>query len=128
MSCRVTIPEHAITRLRPWYYEPSLRRAKIVRGSLFGLIFGASGQKAVTINQTVHLTRRADSPDTPAGIALIGHELFHVEQQRQSGWWRFFFRYLRDWRPAHRRRGWEHPLEKPAYERGREIRESLGIQ
>ena len=126
MSRRVQVPEPTIAHLRRWYDEPTVRNTKFVRGSLFGAIFGNSGQKAVTINRTVHLTRRADSPDTPGGIALFSHELYHVQQQEQMGWWLFLFRYVRHWHPSHRKSGWEHPLEKPAYDRGREIRESLG--
>jgi hypothetical protein len=59
------------------------------------------------------------------GTVLLGHELFHVVQQRDMGWLRFLAAYLRHWRPKHVRRGWEHPYEVPAYARGREIREAL---
>ena len=79
------------------------------------------GQHAVTLNQKVHVTRRAADLDENWGISLLGHELFHVEQQQQIGWWNFLIRYALKWRPTHITNGTSHPMEKPAYDRGLEV-------
>lgn len=79
----------------------------------------------MTINGRVHLTPRAPSLETREGLLLAAHELYHVVQQREMGWWRFFLRYLWRWRPSHVRNGRSHPLEAPAYARAEEVRRIL---
>ena len=125
MSARQELPRRSREALGAWYSAELLGDLILLEGSFFGWVFGRSGQHAVTINQTVHLTSRAPELDSDAGIALVGHECFHVAQQRKLGWWQFFWKYVLKWRPAHVKRGWEHPMEKPAYERGREIIQGL---
>ena len=124
MAKREVVPEAGIQRLTQWYSRELLENITIVRGSVQGSLFGLLGQRAVTINQTVHLTGRAPDLDSHWGIALLGHECFHVVQQQEMGWWTFLVRYLVNWRPWHITDGSKHPLEKPAYERQREIWEA----
>lgn len=112
-------------RLWPWYDPSLLNDTRVLRGSLFGKVFGWSGQAGVTVNGVVHLTPRAHDLESAAGTALLAHELFHVVQQREMGWWRYLLRYLIRWRPKHISRGWEHPMEAPAYARGSEVRQAL---
>ncbi|MDP6402990.1 MAG: DUF4157 domain-containing protein [SAR202 cluster bacterium] len=126
MAKRVEVPESGYDRLSRWYDRTFLDNVTVLRGSLFGWIFGRSGQHAVTINKTVHLTSHARDLETVRGIALLGHEYFHVQQQRDMGWWVFLARYVWSWRPSHIKDGKKHPMEKPAYQRGREIRKALG--
>ena len=110
----------------PWYGDELPAGVRLLRSSLFGWLFGSAGQHAVTINRTVHWTRHAPALETAPGTALLGHELYHVVQQQEMGWWRFLARYLWGWRPAHIKRGYEHPLERPAYDRQAEIRRAIG--
>lgn len=126
MSRKVEVPENSKQHLTGWYDAKLIENTTVLKGSLLGWVFGKSGQHAVTINKTVHLTPAADELGTNPGIQLIGHELFHVEQQTELGWWPFFIKYLSGWRPSHVKNGATHPLEAPAYERGREIRRALG--
>lgn len=125
MARQVTLSIQTKQRLVPWYSTALLDGTKVLRGSLFGKTFGWFGQAAVTVNGTVHLTPRAGDVESIPGTALLAHELFHVVQQREMGWWRYFFRYLWRWRPKHIKRGWEHPMETPAYARGAEVRQAL---
>jgi hypothetical protein len=125
MSRRVEVPAAVRARLAPWYGDELPARVRLVSGSLFGWLFGLAGQHAVTINRTVHWTRHAPALETAQGTALLGHELYHVVQQ-QMGWWRFLARYLWQWRPVHTRRGYEHPMERPAYERQAEVQRTIG--
>ncbi len=129
----VTIPADARAVLAHWYVDELLDSTRVLQGSLFGWLFGLSGQHAVTINGTVHLTPKAPDVGSDSATVLIGHELFHVEHQRRIGWWRYLAAYVARWRPAHVRQGWKHPYqgwkhpyEAPAYARGREIRAALG--
>ncbi|MSQ11815.1 MAG: DUF4157 domain-containing protein [Dehalococcoidia bacterium] len=125
MSRRVTIPETVKEKLAPWYDRELLDSVRVLRGSVFGWVFGRLGQAGVTMNRTVHLTKRARDLESAAGAALLAHELFHVAQQREQGWWRYIFRYVWHWRPKHMKRGREHPMERAAYTRGDEVRRTL---
>ena len=126
MSKRAALSSEVRAALRPWYPDEVMEGVPVLRGSFFGWLFGLNGNHAVTINGTVHLTRRAPPEGTLAWTALIGHELYHVEQQAEAGWWRFLARYLWRYRPRHLRSARDHPDEIPAYARGREVRERLG--
>ena len=126
MGKRVALPEKARRILLWWYNQQLLEETCVLRGSLFGTLFARFGQHAVTINGTVHLTSQAQELDSDAGIVLLGHECYHVVQQSEQGWWAFLARYIWHWRPSHVRHGWKHPLESPAYERAREIHQTLG--
>jgi hypothetical protein len=126
MAKRMAIPPDSAQKLARWYDEHLLSDTPVLRSSVFGWLFGLFGQDAVTINKTVHLTDKApEDLSSQSGIALLGHELYHVVQQHEMGWWGFLLRYLWHWRPKHIKRGEEHPLEEPAYAREREIRSSL---
>ncbi len=98
----------------------------LLQGSIFGWAFGLLGQAAVTVNGRVHLTSKAPADlESVEGTALIGHELYHVEQQAEMGWWGFLARYVWGWRPVHIKDGSIHPLEAPAYARQKEIKSRL---
>ncbi len=126
MASRVAVPQETVHQLIRWYDEQLLRETPVFRKSIYAWIFGVFSQAAVTIDGTIHLTRHApDDLSSRPGIALIGHEMYHVVQQRQMGWWGFLFRYLWHWRPKHIKAGKEHPLEKAAYERQSEIERAL---
>ena len=125
MAQRVAISAEDKAALRPWYREELLDDMRVLRGSFFGWLFGLNGNHAVTINGTVHATRRAPPEGSLAWTVLMGHELFHVEHQASMGWWRFLLRYLCSYRPRHLRSARDHPYEIPAYARGREIRAAL---
>ncbi len=125
MSKRVQVAEETIEILSQWYGPDLPRQVDVLRGSITGWLFGLSGQAAVTINRKVHLTPRANDLESKSGIVLLGHELCHVVQQNEMGWLSFIVRYVIHWRPTHITNGKRHPMERPAYDRGEEIRTSL---
>jgi len=125
MAERVGIPESTAQELTCWYSEDLIRSTTLLRGTFFGWLFGRFRQAAVTINKSVHLTPRAPDLVSHSGIVLLGHELYHVLQQQEMGWWSFLLRYLWHWRPRHVTQGRQHPLEEPAYARGDEISTAL---
>lgn len=126
MATKAALSDEVRAALRPWYSDALMAGTPILHGSVFGWLFGLNRNHAVTINGTVHVTRHAPPEGSLGWTALMGHELFHVEQQAAIGWWRFLARYLWRYRPHHLRNARSHPLEAPAYERGREVRERLG--
>ena len=125
MSKRVALPQGLIQELTRWYPEQLVSDTPFLQGSAIGWLFGLFGQAAVTIDQTVHLTRHAPDLASRSGVVLIGHELFHVLQQKEMGWWGFLARYVWHWRPSHVKNGRKHSLEGPAYARGDEILHSV---
>ena len=125
MAQRVVISAHVKAKLAPWYDRELLDSVRVVRGSLFGAVCGRLGQAAITVNGTVHLTRNAADIESNEGVALLAHELFHVVDQRDMGWWLYMARYLWHWRPRHLQHGEEHPMEKAAYARGAEVWRAL---
>ena len=124
MAIRVPVPDEAVLALAPWYGTLP-QEVRVLRGSVLGWLFGLTGQHAVTINGTIHWTKHATPLAGNKATALLGHELFHVVQQQEMGWWRFLTGYIWHWRPKHVRRGWEHPYEVPAYARGSEISSAI---
>ena len=125
MTERVEIPQSTVQKLNDWYSEDFIRNTSFLKGSFIGWLFGRFKQAGVTVNKRVHLTSKAPDLSSHSGIILIGHELYHVLQQKDMGWWGFLRRYLWRWRPRHIKQGWKHPLEKPAYARGDEIKSAL---
>jgi hypothetical protein len=123
MSKRVVVSDDVKAVLRQWYTDAVLDDTRVLQGSFLGWLFGLSGQHAVTINKTVHLTKNAKPEGSPSRTVLIGHELFHVVQQHDTGWWRFLLSYVLHFRPAHLKSATSHHYEIPAYDRGRAIRD-----
>lgn len=121
MSQHVALLNITRQELTPWYSQELLETTTVISGSFFGWLFGRFGQAAVTLDGAVHLTPLAPDLASREGTALIGHELVHVLQQQQMGWWSFLARYATAWRPEHVREGWRHPMEAPAYARQTEI-------
>ena len=113
MAHRVAISAEDKAALRPWYPDELLDDVCVLRGSFFGWLFGLNGNHAVTINGTVHLTKRAPAEASVSRTVLIGHELFHVEHQASVGWWRFLLYYLCSYRPRHLRSARDHPVRNP---------------
>ena len=111
--------------LAAWYDQAVIEGTPVLSGSLFGWLFGVFGQHAVTINGSVHLTPQAPELASERGIALLGHELYHVVDQRRVGWWRYLGGYVAHWRPTHICHGRRHPYEAPAYARQAEVRAAL---
>lgn len=127
MAERVKIPESTVQELTRWYSEELIRSTPFLKSTFFGWLFGRFGKGAVTINKSVHLTGKPRDldPTSRSGIVLLGHELYHVLQQQEMGWWRFLSRYLWHCRPRHVKQPRKHPLEKQAYARQDEISGAL---
>ncbi len=82
-------------------------------------------QGAMTIAPFVFYGKANFQPGDPKEIALLAHELKHVQQYRSMGYFRFFKRYFLN----KARNGFEYsktlPLEKEAYDLQPEVSEAL---
>ena len=67
MATRVDISEKTRSHLARWYGDNLPGQVTVLRGSLIGTLFGLSGQAAVTINKTIHMTPKASDLDTDRG-------------------------------------------------------------
>ena len=121
MAVQLSLSDEARQVLANWYGEPLINDTPLLKGSLAGVFFGLFGQHAVTLRGKVHITRHAPDIDSDFGIMLVGHELFHVEDQKRRGWLKYLSAYVRGWRPSHINNGTSHPLERDAYARGSEV-------
>ena len=126
VATRVQMSARAKDVLSKWYDPQLLETTLVFQGSSWGKFFGAFGQRAVTLNKVVHLTKNAHDPDTDDGIMLLGHEFFHVEHQLRDGWGSYIRAYMRGWRPWHIWAGHKHPMEVEAYRRGDEVWQVVG--
>ena len=126
------IPECAANLIaRPeWFADPSivfrvqLRHATGLARFFSGSRFAKRAIDAITFGHTINY-RDIDGFDdqTPAGLALLAHELKHVEQFERDGAIGFFLKYLRDYfRFGY---GDKIPYEDEAYALQRHIRMHL---
>ncbi len=87
-----------------------------------GLPFYTSGSPhAITVGRSIYFDEGRFDPCNAKGLALIAHELFHIQQgaggpgfwfMRPFYVWYFVQKVLSGWK-----RGRQHPVEIPAYER-----------
>jgi len=100
------IPDCAARLLaRPeWYVDPGIvRRAKLklasgVAAFLSSERFSKGRTKAITLGKTIYFCGVEEfQPHTPRGLALIAHELKHVEQYEKDRLFGFYARYLWDY-------------------------------
>jgi Domain of unknown function (DUF4157) len=86
---------------REWFADPSVvSRAKLDEATgisrlLSSPLFAGQPIGAITLSRTIHF-RMVDEydPHTPAGLALLAHEIKHVEQYEKDGLAKFYLKYL----------------------------------
>ena len=112
------LPEQAKRALKrkEWFVDPYI----IDRARLFVLPccprFFSERRSAITLGHLVIFTKPGYyDPYSVRGLALLAHELKHVEQYRREGLVRFLWRYLSHWLKV----GYDlknHPYEREATE------------
>lgn len=112
------LPEEALESLKreEWFPDPSVvdrARAIILP---FCPRFLSVRRSAITLGHLIIFTKpRYYDPSSIQGLALLAHELKHVEQYRREGLLRFLWRYLSHWLKV----GYDlknHPYEREATE------------
>ena len=111
------LPQEAIDRLKrkEWFPDPSIvERARAVILP-FCPRYITTRRTAITLGHLIIFTKpRYYDPCSIQGLALLAHELKHVEQYRREGLLRFLWKYLSHWLKV----GYDlerHPYEKEAY-------------
>ncbi len=125
MAARLTMATAGA--LRPWFPSLDTSDARIATsGPVCWFVRSALRQGAMTLGSRIYFGRSAYEPSRPESLALLAHELKHVEQYRRYGAPGFLARYL--WRLALNGFRYSHdlPLEKEAYAIQERVREALG--
>lgn len=121
------LPEEAIENLKrkEWFPDPSVvDRARVVILP-FCPRYIANRRTAITLGHLIIFTKlQYYDPCSIQGLALLAHELKHVEQYEIGGIFRFLWRYLREWLKV----GYDldrHPYEKEAYALQEQVKKRL---
>jgi hypothetical protein len=122
------IDDATANRLRPWFPTLDLRRVTLVHcGPVCWFVRSVIRQGAMTFAPWVFYGRSCFDPTRVASIALLAHELKHVEQYGERGRLGFLVRYFID----KARNGFKYdenlPLERQAYEVQRDVEKNLEI-
>ena len=121
--------QHVLARPE-WFADPDvIGRARL--GEATGLarllsspFFARREIGAITLGHTIHF-RLLDNydPHVPWGLALLAHELKHVEQFERDGWLQFYAKYV--WAYVFHGYGESVPFEAEAYEFQRQVQAHL---
>ncbi len=126
LSPKIPACAAAVLARREWFADPGVvRRARLSPPNWLARLLSSrrfAGQEiaAITLGKTIYF-RMPDqyNPHTPAGLAILAHELKHVEQFEREGWGGFYAKYVRGYL-AH---GYGEPIpfEAEAYEFQRQV-------
>lgn len=94
----VTHLSHEQRRALEEHFAPALLQAAWLApaNGLVRLLMRFSSGVMLTWGDTIYTTE-VDGTGTTEWLALVAHELKHVEQYRRLGKWRFAWRYLTEW-------------------------------
>ena len=117
--------ERAVEALRPWFPNMDFGRVRLVHsGVVSWFVRTVLRQGAMTIAPFVFFGKHQYDPASARSLALLAHELRHIEQYAELGHARFIFRYMRDrLRAGEYRR--DLPLEAGPYALQDEVRAVL---
>ena len=117
--------ESVIQSLRPWFPELDFGRVHLVHsGPVAWFVRNVLRQGAMTIAPFIFFGKHRYDPASPRSMALLAHELQHIEQYRAMGHLPFLFTYMRDRiRAGEYRR--DLPLEAEPYALQEEVRTIL---
>jgi hypothetical protein len=122
------IDEATVNKLRPWFPDLDMSSVRLMHsGPACWFVRSVLKQGAMTFAPYVFYGRASFDASSAGSLALLAHELKHVEQYRQRGHAGFLLRYFID----KARNGFRYsealPLEQPAYALQREVEQALII-
>ena len=131
------LDKQTIEILQPWLPVAILEDARLVeRGPICWCVRELLRQGAMTFAPFIFFGRHKFEPDRISSLALLAHELKHLEQYGSRSYVRFLFRYLRDLAGHRFRDSRSLPLEAECYAlqaevaaalRSRTLEDDLGI-
>jgi hypothetical protein len=102
--------------LQPWFPWLQPDRVRIVSGGPVGWFVGSVLRKrAMTFSPFIFFRYGAYDGSSLSSVALLAHELKHIEQYRRDGHPRFLVRYFWDLTCSRFRYSRDLPLEAEAY-------------
>ena len=117
--------ERALEALAPWFPDLDLKAVRLVHsGVMSWFVRSVLRQGAMTIAPFVFFGKHRYDPTSPRSLALLAHELQHIQQYREMGHLRFLFTYSRD-RLKAGRYSRDLPLESGPYALQEEVRAAL---
>jgi hypothetical protein len=120
------IDEDSATTLQRWFGSMALDSVRIVEsGPMCWFVRNVLKQGATTISPFIFYGRARFDPDRPSSLALLAHELKHVQQCREQGHVMFLARYMRDLAMNRFRYSRDLPLELEAYALQAEVLQAL---
>jgi hypothetical protein len=122
----VKIDADTAAKLQPWFPGFDMRSVTLVNAwPANAFVNHVLRQGAMTIAPFVFYGKARFTPGDARSLALLAHELKHVQQYRSMGHFGFFKRYFLD----KARNGFEYsktlPLEKEAYDLQAEVLDAL---
>lgn len=120
------IQTEVIVSLSRWFDAPTLSDVSIVNsGPVSWFVGSVLRKRAMTFAPFVFFAPGAYDPARPESVALLAHELTHIEQYRRYGKQSFLARYF--WALGRNGFRYNHqlPLEREAYDLQAEVREAL---
>ena len=112
--------------LQPWFPSVVMGSVRIeLAGPVCWFVRNALHQGAMTVSPYIFFGRSAFDPTSLTSLALLAHELKHVEQYHTYGHVRFLIRYLRDLAGNKFRYSLQLPLEAECYAVQAEVGEAL---
>ncbi len=116
----------SISKLQPWFPNLDLGSISVVHdGPMCWYVRNVIKQGAMTISPFIFYGRDYLDPTEAWSVALLAHELKHVEQYRKMGHAGFLAAYLKDLAMAHFKYSSGLPLEAPAYALQSEVQSAL---
>jgi hypothetical protein len=109
------LPPAAIALTHRWFPDLDLDRVRIVTGGPVCWYVRRAGRGAMTLAPYIFFGRAKFDPRDARSLALLVHELKHVEQVGRMGHIRFYLRYAAGLIRNGFRYSHDHPLEKEAY-------------
>lgn len=123
------IPATVTDTLQPWFPSLPFDTVRIfTRGPVCWFVRAVLRRGAMTFSPFIFYGRAAYDPTSLSSVALLAHEMKHIEQYRRYGHLGFLGRYF--WHAA--RNGFHYsrrlPLEAEAYTLQREVEKALGAR
>jgi hypothetical protein len=84
-------------RLKPWFPNTDIARVRVVtNGPVCWFVRRVLNQGGMTIAPYVFFGKDRFDPGSASSMALLAHELRHIEQYAVMGHMKFLFTYVRD--------------------------------
>jgi len=119
------LPSCAIKALQRWFPNMDLGEAKVKDSGFSAWLVKKLRRGAITVGGTVFFGQGYFDVSSIGGLALIAHELKHVEQYKEEGTMKFLVKYLRDWARTGFKYTRDLPFEREAYDLEDAVRQHL---